>query len=119
MSWYSIKNKRQKTKNIKYKDLINEDETYKQEKIFVIVESVNIFKIYAHLNRPIDWFYIILAIIGSIGAGIYVPLISYSTSEVYTNIANTSENRDSEENIKQMILSVKKNNGWSNKKTNF
>ena len=97
-----------RTKNIKYKDLINEDETYKQEKIFVKVESVNIFKIYAHLNRPIDWFYIILAIIGSIGAGIYVPLISYSTSEVYTNIANTSENRDSEENIKEMILSVKK-----------
>ena len=117
-SFFSLKNIRKrihssqinfdKTKNIKYKDLINEDEAYKKEKIFVAVESVNIFKIYAHLSMPIDWFYIVLAILGSIGAGISVPLISYSTSEVYSNIANTSENRDSVENIEEMIISVKK-----------
>ena len=95
-------------KNIKYKDLVNEDELYKEEKIFKAVESVNILKIYAHLNRPIDWFYLVLAMIGSIGAGISIPLISYSTSEVYSNIANTSENRDSEENLEEMISSVKK-----------
>ena len=117
-SFFSLKNIRKRihssqidfsrAKNIKYKDLINEDDAYKEEKIFKAVESVNIFKIYAHLNRPIDWFYLLLAMIGSIGAGISVPLISYSTSEVYSNIANTSENRDSEENLEEMILSVKK-----------
>ena len=97
-----------RTKKPKYKGLINEDEIRPKEEKAINIEYVNIFKIYGHLIKPIDWVFIIIAMIGSIGAGISVPLLAYTTSEVYSHIANTSENRDSEENIEIMILVVKK-----------
>jgi len=99
-----------RTKKPKYKDLISEDEAEKiaQEKIKKEVENVNIFTIYKHLNTRFDWFLSVLAIIGSIISGISIPIMSYTTSEVYSNLANTSENRDSEINIEEMKLMVEK-----------
>ena len=97
-----------RTKKRKYKGLINEDEINKKEEKNIHVEYVNIFKIYAHLTNPNDWIYVILAVIGSIGAGISIPVLTYSTSEVYTRIGNTSENRDTHNNYTKMILAVKK-----------
>jgi hypothetical protein len=119
-NFFSLKNIRQKihssqidfdkTKKPKYKDLISEDEAEKiaREKIMKEVENVNIFTIYKHLNTRFDWFLSVLAIIGSIISGISIPIMSYTTSEVYSNLANTSENRDSEINIEEMKLMVEK-----------
>lgn len=127
-NFFSIKNIRNRihssqidfggTKKPKYNGLINEDEAEKisSEKIMKEVESVNIFKIYKHLNTPFDWFLTVLAIIGSISAGISIPIMSYTTSDVYSNLANTSENRDSEINIEEMKLIVEKTLNYQIKK---
>ncbi len=88
------------------KDFIMKDNIL--NKIIPEEESINLIKIYYHLNKPIDWFFIFLGIIGSLGAGVSSPLMSFTTSEVYSRIANTSENRDSKFNLEEMEDNVKK-----------
>jgi ABC-type multidrug transport system fused ATPase/permease subunit len=79
-----------------------------REKLMFERQSVSLFRIYAHLNRPLDWLFIILAVIGSIGAGISMPIMSYLMSDVYSDVGNTSENRDTLSNIEMMKNIVKK-----------
>ena len=78
-----------------------------KDKLMFEKQSVNLFRIYCHLFEPIDYLFLFLAIIGSIGAGISMPIMSYLTSDVYSDVGNTSENRD-EVNINAMLAQVKK-----------
>jgi hypothetical protein len=78
-----------------------------KDKLMFENQSVNLFRIYCHLFEPIDYLFLFLAIIGSIGAGISMPIMSYLTSDVYSDVGNTSENRD-EVNINAMLAQVKK-----------
>ena len=64
-----------------------------KDKLMFEKQSVSLFRIYGHLCEGIDWLFLILAIIGSIGAGISMPLMSYLTSDVYSDVGNTSENK--------------------------
>ncbi len=89
----------------KYKSLINEDEEnikISQEKVEEKEKTLWLFGIYYHLNSKIDWFFLFIAIIGSFGSGISSPIMSFTTSDVYSEIANTSENRDTEFQIEEM-----------------
>ena len=79
-----------------------------KEKLMFEQQSVSLFRIYGHLCEPIDWIFIALAIIGSIGAGISMPIMSYLTSDVYSDVGNTSESRDTQANIEAMKSIVKK-----------
>ena len=79
-----------------------------KEKLMFEKQTVSLFRIYCHLCEGIDWFFLFLAIIGSIGAGISMPLMSYITSDVYSDVGNTSENRDTEVNLEAMKAVVKK-----------
>ena len=54
-------------------------------------QKVSLFRLYTHLFEPIDYLFLILAIIGGIGAGICQPLLFYLNSDIYTNIGNTNE----------------------------
>ena len=78
-----------------------------KDKLMFEKQSVNLFRIYCHLFEPIDYLFLFFAIIGSIGAGISMPIMSYLTSDVYSDVGNTSENRD-EVNINAMLAQVKK-----------
>ena len=60
-------------------------------------KSVNIFTIYCHFFEPLDWLYLVLAIIGSVGSGISMPIMTQLTSEVYSDIGNTAEYTTPEE----------------------
>ena len=89
----------------KYKSLINEDEEnikISQEKVEEKEKTLWLFGIYYHLNSKIDWFFLFIAIIGSFGSGISSPIMSFTTSDVYSEIANTSENRETEFQIEEM-----------------
>ena len=77
------------------------------EKLMFERQSVSIFRIYCHLFEPIDWLFFVLAIIGSIGAGVSMPIMSYLTSDVYSDVGNTSENRDTAQDIAAMEEIVK------------
>ena len=77
-----------------------------EDKLMFEKQSVNLLRIYIHLFEPIDWLLFVLAIIGSIGAGISMPIMSYFIGDVYSDIGNTSESRDSPKAIAQMLERV-------------
>ena len=52
--------------------------------------------------------FLFLAIAGSIGSGISIPIMSYLTSDTYSDLGNTSEIRDTQANIQEMKRRVKK-----------
>ena len=54
-------------------------------------KSVSLWRLYTHLCFPIDYLYILLGTIGSIGAGITMPLLAYMMSDLFSEIGNTSE----------------------------
>ena len=78
-----------------------------KDKLMFEQQSVNLFRIYGHLCEPIDWLFVVLAIIGSIGAGVSMPIMSYLSSDVYSDVGNTSESRDSATDIEEMKEIVK------------
>ena len=46
-------------------------------------KSITIFRLYGHLNRPIDYFFMVLALIGSLGSGISMPIQAYISSDLF------------------------------------
>ena len=90
-------------------ELLKEGDVNKimEEKLMFKKQSVSLFRIYCHLLESIDWLFLILAIIGSIGSGVSMPLMSYLTSDVYSDVGNTSENMDTASQIAMMEEIVK------------
>ena len=66
-------------------------------------KDISLFQIYNHLSEPIDYLFIILAIIGSIGAGISLPIMAYISTDLFTDIGNTSELKDDFNILMQII----------------
>ena len=86
------------------RDLLKEGDANQvmKDKLMFEKQSVSLFRILSHLFEPIDWLFCILAFIGSIGAGISMPIMSYFSSDVYSDVGNTSENRYSADAITAM-----------------
>ena len=78
----------------------NTDNELKKNLLFE-EKSVSIFHLYTNLSQPINYLFMILGTIGCIGAGISMPIMAYLSSEVFSDIGNTSENI-SEEDIQKM-----------------
>ena len=57
-------------------------------------KEVSIFMIYGHLTEKIDIFFIVLAFIGSLGAGLSMPIMAYISSDLMGDVGNTSEYND-------------------------
>ena len=57
-------------------------------------KDVSIFMIYGHLTDKLDIFFIVLAMIGSIGAGLSLPIMAYISSDLMGDVGNTSEYSD-------------------------
>ena len=70
-------------------------------------KSVSLWRLYTHLCEPIDYLYIVLSTIGSIGAGITMPLLAYMMSDLFSEIGNTSE-VVTEDDIDEMRDTVKR-----------
>ena len=68
-----------------------EEEYENQERLMHEVQSISLFQIYFHFFEPIDYLFLVLAIIGSITSGIVTPIIFCLSSENFNNIGNTSE----------------------------
>ena len=68
----------------------NADSELKKNLLFE-EKSISLYRLYTHLCYPIDYLYIILGTIGSIGSGITMPLLAYMMSDLFSDIGNTSE----------------------------
>ena len=80
------------------------------------VQSISLCQIYFHFFEPIDYLFLVLAIIGAIASGVVSPIIFCLSSENFNNIGNTSEisSINAPPHILQMILeqmhnSIRKN----------
>ena len=71
-----------------------EEEILMREKLMTEKHSVSLFRIYAHFLEPIDWLFVILAIIGAIGLGVSFPVLFYIGSDAFSSQGNTSETRN-------------------------
>ena len=69
----------------------NADSELKKNLLFE-EKSISLFRLYTHLCEPIDYLYMVLGTIGSIGSGITMPLLAYMMSDLFSDIGNTSEN---------------------------
>ena len=54
-------------------------------------KDISVFKIYGHLTEKIDVFLLILAILGSLGSGLSLPIMAYISSDLLGDVGNTSE----------------------------
>ena len=73
-----------------------------KDKLMFEKQSVSLTRLYNNLFEPIDWLFLVVAIIGSIGAGCSMPIMSYLSSDVSSDVGNTSESRDSADNLAAM-----------------
>ena len=73
--------------------LKGKDSTGAKSNLLFNEKKISIFRLYGHLNRPIDYFYMCLALIGSIGSGVSMPMQAYISSDLFSDVGNTSENR--------------------------
>ena len=96
-----------------YEELKKEAENMRDEKfaeeelkknLMFEEKDVSLFHIYHHLAEPIDYFYMVLAFIGSIGAGVALPIMSYLCTDIMSEVGNTSEY---ENDVEMLIERVK------------
>ncbi len=66
-------------------------------------KEISIFHIYNHLAYPIDYLFIVLAIIGSLGAGLTMPIMSYLSTDLFSDVGNTSEYSDDPEKLRDRV----------------
>ena len=85
---------------------IKPGEKESDQKLMFEKQSVSIFRIYRHLFEGIDWIFLIFGIIGSIGAGISMPIMSYTMGDAFSDVGNTSEERITPEMMEQMYEMV-------------
>jgi ABC-type multidrug transport system fused ATPase/permease subunit len=67
------------------------DQTGAKSNLLFEEKKISIFRLYGHLNRPVDYFFMLLAMIGSLGSGISMPMQAYISSDLFSNVGNTSE----------------------------
>ena len=77
-----------------------------QNKLMFEEKKISIFRVYGHLNRPIDYFYMFLAFIGSVGSGISMPIQAYISSDLFSEVGNTSESEITPELYQMMLDSI-------------
>ena len=83
------------------------EEVYMQNQFMFKRKHISICKFYFHLMEPIDYLYLVLAIIGSIFRALASPVMTYLNATVFSDIGNTSENRGSLSETELMKLKVK------------
>ena len=100
-SFYDLEELRREAEEMRNAE--NVEEELKKNLMFE-EKDVSLFHIYNHLAEPIDYFYMVLAIIGSVGAGLSLPIMSYLSTDLFSDVGNTSEYSN---DIEKIISRVK------------
>ena len=87
-SFYDLEELRREAEEMR--DAKNAEDELKKNLMFE-EKDISIFHIYFHLAEPIDYLYMVIAIIGSIGAGLTMPIMSYLSTDLFSEVGNTSE----------------------------
>ena len=88
--------------------LEDDEETYLKNQFLFERKHISLFKFYCHLFEPIDYLYLVLAIIGCLIRSLASPVMTFLNATVFSDIGNTSESRTSLSAEELMKLNVKK-----------
>ena len=66
-------------------------------------KEVSLFHIFTHLGQPIDYLYLVLAIIGALGSGLTMPLMAYFSSDMMSEVGNTGEYSEDKEKLESTV----------------
>ena len=99
-SFYDLEEMRREAEEMR--DAKHADDELKKNLMFEEKE-VSIFHIYHHLAEPIDYLYMVLAIIGSLGAGLTMPIMSYLSTDLFSDVGNTSEYADDPQRLRDRV----------------
>ena len=99
-SFYDLEEMRREAEEMR--DVKNAENELKKNLMFE-EKDISLFHIYKHLAEPIDYLYMVLAIIGSIGAGVGMPIMSYLSTDLFSDIGNTSEYSEDLELLKSKV----------------
>ena len=75
------------------RDVDNAENELKKNLMFE-EKDISLFRLYCHLTQKIDIFLLVLAAIGSLGAGLSLPIMAYISSDLMGDVGNTSEYKD-------------------------
>ena len=102
----------------KEKELLREkyDEDYIENQFLFQRQKVSIFRFHLHFMEGIDWLFLSLAIIGILIGALALPVLSYLNAIIFTNVGNTSEDREniSEEEIMKLNVKEEMNSNIKN-----
>ena len=87
--------------------LEDDPEAYSRNQFLFERKHISICKFYFHLFEPIDYLFLVLALIGCIIRGLVSPVMTYLNAMVFSSVGNTSESRSSLSETELMKLNVK------------
>ena len=87
-SFYDINELKKEANELRNKDFA---EAELKNKLMFEEKDISLFFLYRHLAEPIDYLYMFLGIIGSIGTGISFPVMAYVSTDLFADVGNTSE----------------------------
>ena len=87
-SFYDIEELKKEADELRHKDFA---EAELKKKLMFEQKDISLFYLYRHLAEPIDYFYMLLAAIGSIGTGVAFPVMAYVNADLFADVGNTSE----------------------------
>ena len=85
----------------------NDDIEFLKNKSLFERKNVSIFRFHLHFMEGIDWLFFVLAIIGIFIGALASPLLSYLNALIFSNVGNTSEDRENLTEEEIMKLNVK------------
>ena len=85
----------------------NDDIEFIKNKSLFERKNVSIFRFHLHFMEGIDWLFLVLAIIGIFIGAVASPLLSYLNALIFSNVGNTSEERENLTEEEIMKLNVK------------
>ena len=85
----------------------NDDIEFIKNKSLFERKKVGIIRFHLHFMEGIDWLFLVLAIIGIFIGALASPLLSYLNALIFSNVGNTSEDRENLTEEEIMKLNVK------------
>ena len=102
-SFYDLEELRKEAEELR--DVSNADAELKKNLMFD-EKKISLFQIYKHLAEPIDYLFLVLAIIGSVGAGLAMPIMAYISTDLFSDVGNTSEFTGDIETLMETVKSA-------------
>ena len=102
----------------KEKELLREryDDDFIENQFLFQRQKVSIFRFHLNFMEGIDWLFLSLAIIGILIGALALPVLSYLNAIIFSNVGNTSEDREnlSEEEIMKLNVKEEMNSNVKN-----